>query len=826
MLNLLSQKKQIGETVCVCVQAALAYSHFFCLRTVTVSSRGNKSVVNLCVCVHVCYTKTPSFSLSLSSNFVSGRSAGLFFSQFILTTKYTHVKNEKKNRRAEPPSTGGMMTSNSSGGLNGRRRVGKTIVLNGVRENRDNSKNKPSSLEEEEEENTRDGKSNDRKRKKAEDEEEEEDGSSGELYPLSKIQMEWQNVSKIGSGLQNLGNTCFLNAVLQCLTYTPALANFFLNNEHQKHKNLTSGFNSLFEMGNLVKNTLVHSKNKHHAVPPTAFVKNIRALSKTFKKGRQEDSHEFARCLLDSMHKRCCMLGRVNGGKSSSARNGKQVTPIDPESKEAETTFIWRVFGGQLRSCVTCQSCGRESAKLDPCMDMSLECAKVKSLEQALKLFTRVEVLDGDNKYRCEGCKKLSRAKKQFSVDKAPNVLQIQLKRFEFVPFGRGKLSQFIEYPLVLNLTSYLTSSLKANEGRREKKRNKSGGNNNMLDDIMGSSSKGKASSSSSSVYDLIGVLVHAGSSMNSGHYYSYVKAQNGFWFEMDDESVTSVSEKTVLRQKAYLLFYSLRNAPGTMTTKKTNTGNVDKNRMEELTRDFQAKKRKLDEEREKGKKTMTMKQERDSNINKSGSGNGSSSSSEGEEEEEKEEKEEEEVVTVISARKNGKRGAGRSVGKNSRDVVKSKLFKQNRSGSKSPDFGIVKQKKRSKRASYSEDDTVAYDEEEDKENKREKGNMMVKTFMKSRAQRDKSTQRWNDGDDDDDNDKSEALRMRQQSSKPQKKNAKKSREYDELDEEYDRGKIAKHLRRREQKMPARPVPSRAAGGNAFARKQGRKYQR
>ena len=65
MLNLLSQKKQIGETVCVCVQAALAYSHFFCLRTVTFSSRGKKSVVNLCVCVHVCYTKTPSFSLSL-----------------------------------------------------------------------------------------------------------------------------------------------------------------------------------------------------------------------------------------------------------------------------------------------------------------------------------------------------------------------------------------------------------------------------------------------------------------------------------------------------------------------------------------------------------------------------------------------------------------------------------------------------------------------------------------------------------------------------------------------------------------------------------------
>ena len=651
---------------------------------------------------------------------------------------------------------------------------------------------------------------NRKKRKNVDDEEKE---NSDDLYPLSKIQMEWQIVSKIGSGLQNLGNTCFLNAVLQCLTYTPALANFFLNNEHQKHKNLSSGFNSLYEMGNLVKNTLVHSKNKHHAVPPTAFVKNIRALSKTFKKGRQEDSHEFARCLLDSMHKRCCMLDQ----------NGKKIgaNPIDPESKQAETTFIWRIFGGQLRSCVTCQSCGRESVKLDPCMDVSLECAKVKSLEQALKLFTRVEVLDGDNKYRCEGCKKLSRARKQFSVDKAPNVLQIQLKRFEFVPFGRGKLSQFIEYPLVLDLTSYLTSSLRSNESvRRGKKRNKSGNNknNNMLDDIMGSASAKSKEASSSSVYDLIGVLVHAGSSMNSGHYYSYVKAQNGFWFEMDDESVTNVSEKTVLRQKAYLLFYTLRNAPGTMTSRKRNTGNVDKDRMDELTREFEAKKRKLDEEeieKEKNEKKITlMKKKKDSNTRSSSS------------EEEKQE-EQEDAVTVISARKNGKRSAGRSAGKNSREVVKSKLFKQNRNGSKSPDFGIVKQRKRGKRATRGDDEDAEQEEEDegDKENRKEKVNV-VKTFLKSRAQRDKNNRGWDDDDVDvdDDNNKGRSMRMHEQRVKSQKK---KSREYDEIDEEYDRGKIAKHLRRREQKMPARrtKTPSRSTGGNAFQRKQRRKQR-
>ena len=230
-------------------------------------------------------------------------------------------------------------------------------------------------------------------------------------------------------------------------------------------------------------------------------------------------------------------------------QNGKKIgaNPIDPESKQAETTFIWRIFGGQLRSCVTCQSCGRESVKLDPCMDVSLECAKVKSLEQALKLFTRVEVLDGDNKYRCEGCKKLSRARKQFSVDKAPNVLQIQLKRFEFVPFGRGKLSQFIEYPLVLDLTSYLTSSLRSNESvRRGKKRNKSGNNKNknMLDDIMGSASAKSKEASSSSVYDFDWRFSPRGKLHELWPLLFLRQSAKRILFEMDDESVTNVSRR------------------------------------------------------------------------------------------------------------------------------------------------------------------------------------------------------------------------------------------------------------------------------------------
>lgn len=52
------------------------------------------------------------------------------------------------------------------------------------------------------------------------------------LFPPEKICMDWRETQSVGVGLYNLGNTCFLNATLQCLTYTPPLANYMLSLEH------------------------------------------------------------------------------------------------------------------------------------------------------------------------------------------------------------------------------------------------------------------------------------------------------------------------------------------------------------------------------------------------------------------------------------------------------------------------------------------------------------------------------------------------------------------------------------------------------------------
>lgn len=83
-----------------------------------------------------------------------------------------------------------------------------------------------------------------------------------------------------------------------------------------------------------------------------------------------------------------------------------------------------------------------------------------------------------------------------------------------------------IDFPLKLDLTGYVTHS----------------------------------GSAPGSIYELYAVLVHAGASTRSGHYYSFVRStkpgSQDVWYSMDDARVRRVDVKTVLAQRAYILFY------------------------------------------------------------------------------------------------------------------------------------------------------------------------------------------------------------------------------------------------------------------------------
>ncbi|KAF9434465.1 ATP-binding cassette sub- D member 4, partial [Entomortierella beljakovae] len=320
------------------------------------------------------------------------------------------------------------------------------------------------------------------------------------LFHKDKVQLAWPRPQPIGPGLNNLGNTCFLNSVLQCLTYTAPLANYLLSNQHSGSCK-TTNFCMMCLLEKHVGRCFNHSMNE--AIAPKVIVGRLRNIGKQFRIGRQEDSHEFARYLIDALQK-SCLIGFDS--------------KLDDRIKE--TTVIHQIFGGYFQSQVKCMKCGHESNTFETYLDVSVDIRGAESVQKAFRDFTKPDILTKSNQYKCDKCKVLVDARKQMTIYEAPKILCIHLKRFTFT--GQ-KINRHVNFDSKLELNSVMST-------------------NKKHPDLT---------------YSLYAVLVHAGGSCHSGHYYCYVKSSNGIWYSMNDSHVSVVSLQTVLSQNAYMLFYT-----------------------------------------------------------------------------------------------------------------------------------------------------------------------------------------------------------------------------------------------------------------------------
>ncbi|OEL36097.1 Ubiquitin carboxyl-terminal hydrolase 15 [Dichanthelium oligosanthes] len=205
-------------------------------------------------------------------------------------------------------------------------------------------------------------------------------------------------------GLFNCGNSCYANAVLQCLMCTKPLMIYLLLRLHSKDC-CSKNWCLMCELEQYAS-TLRESGGP---LSPSKILSNLRNIGCRLGGGTQEDAHEFLRYCNSYM-------------------------------------------------LVKCLRCYHESERYENIMDLTLEIhGWVESLQDALTQFTAPEDLDGDNMYKCGRCSAYVKARKQLSVHEVPNILTVVLKRFQSGKYG--KINKCVTFPDMLDMVPFVTGS-------------------------------------------------------------------------------------------------------------------------------------------------------------------------------------------------------------------------------------------------------------------------------------------------------------------------------------------------------------------------------
>ncbi|KAK4056815.1 ubiquitin-specific protease doa4 [Microbotryomycetes sp. JL221] len=348
------------------------------------------------------------------------------------------------------------------------------------------------------------------------------------------------------TGLKNLGNTCYMNSTIQCLSAAVPFARYFKDRTYRRDVNTFNPHGTKGALADAVSELIraIWAQN-YTFLAPITFRDNICRFAPQFKGSDQHDAQEFLGFLLDGLHEDLNYVVKKPPPIDMTPDREHDLETLPPQImsereweiyRMRDDSFVVQCFQGQFRNQLKCLTCGKTSTTYNTFMPLSIPIpsgrgASRATLEDCIRAFVREEILDKDDAWFCPQCKTNRRASKRLTLSRLPPILVIHLKRFSFRGPFSDKVETQVMYPLTgLDLTQYLPPPLL---------------------DSRGAAPKGK-------VYDLFGVTNHYGN-LSSGHYTAFVRSGRE-WHNIGDSKVTQVDPKVVEgAQSAYILYYALR---------------------------------------------------------------------------------------------------------------------------------------------------------------------------------------------------------------------------------------------------------------------------